>query len=60
MEKRRAERHKKRLPIKFGKENADNIGFIEDISATGLRIKTNHVFSPGTILKLVIEETDNS
>lgn len=58
MEKRRAERHKKRLSIKFGPDHPDNIGFMEDISATGLRIKSNHVYKPGTVLKLELEDHD--
>ncbi len=58
MEKRRAGRHKKRLNIKFGVQHPDLIGFLVDISATGLRIKTNHVFRPGTKLKMTIKDKD--
>ncbi len=54
MEKRRASRYKKRISIKFGAQTPNLLGFIEDISFSGLRIKTNHVFKPGTVLKLEI------
>jgi len=58
MEKRRALRYKKRLTVNFGIDSPDKIGFVEDISSTGVRIKTNHVFKPGTILKLSIEDNN--
>jgi hypothetical protein len=58
MEKRRARRHKKRLMIKFGIQDTNNLGFVEDISLSGVRVKTNTVFRPSTKLKLEIS-TDN-
>jgi hypothetical protein len=38
---------------------AVNIGFTGDISLTGVFIKTNTMFAPGSILKLEIELPDS-
>lgn len=57
MEKRRAKRVKKRLNVKFGINEADKVGFLEDISITGIKIKTNNIFRPGT--KLIVQIIDN-
>jgi len=60
MEKRRGKRYKKRFTIKFGIQDTKAVGFVEDISSTGLRIKTATVFKPGLTLKMEIfnESTD--
>jgi Tfp pilus assembly protein PilZ len=34
--------------VKFGKTTPDHIGFTGDISPTGIFIKSNYVFQPGT------------
>jgi len=55
MEKRNKTRVVKRLFIHFGPEHPVNIGFTGDISSTGLFIKTNTIFPPGSVLKIEIE-----
>ncbi|MFC1854919.1 PilZ domain-containing protein [Thermodesulfobacteriota bacterium] len=59
MEKRRGTRHKKRLMIRFGQTETKNLGFIEDISATGIRVKTKTVFKPSTKLQVEISLEDS-
>ena len=55
MEKRNKDRISRRLFVRFGPEQAINIGFSGDLSITGIFIKTNTMFAPGSILKLEIE-----
>jgi hypothetical protein len=56
MGNRRAIRHKKRLKVMFGAEEANKFGFLEDISKTGLRLNSRSVYEPGTMLKLDIHD----
>ena len=59
MEKRSKDRIGKRLMVKFGAEKPDRLGFTEDISPTGLFIKTSVVFQPGTHLRIELTLPDN-
>jgi Tfp pilus assembly protein PilZ len=59
VEKRARNRIAKRLFIRFGPEQAVNIGFTGDISLTGIFIKTNTMFAPGSILKMEVELPDS-
>src|ERR1039457_5632 len=52
-EKRTINRFRKRLTIKFGIDGAHRVAFTEDISRTGICIKSAFVFNPGS--KLVME-----
>jgi len=56
MEKRRGKRYKRRMKIRFGLDEAKQLGFVEDISTTGLRIKTGTVYKPGLSIKMQIED----
>jgi len=57
--KRDIVRHKKRLTVRFGIEEANRVAFTEDVSLTGMFIKTPNVCTPNT--KIIIEfEIDNS
>ena len=60
MEKRSKNRIGKRLIVKFGTEKPDRLGFTEDISPTGLFIKTSIVSPPGTHLRVELTLSDNS
>lgn len=51
-DKRRIRRRRKRLSLKFGVESASRVGFTDDISATGLFIKSAIVQNPRTVLKI--------
>ena len=55
MEKRTRNRIARRLFVRFGPEHVISIGFTGDISVTGIFIKTNTIFAPGSILKMEIE-----
>jgi len=56
--KREIERHKQRLTVRFGMEDTNRVAFTEDISLTGMFIKTPNVCSPNS--KIMIEfEVDN-
>jgi hypothetical protein len=55
VEKRARNRIARRLFVRFGQEQVINIGFTGDISLTGIFIKTNTIFAPGSILKMEIE-----
>lgn len=59
MEKRAKNRIARRLFIRFGPDNALNIGFTGDISLTGIFIKTNTIFPPGSVLKMEVELPDS-
>jgi Tfp pilus assembly protein PilZ len=50
MEKRTTNRLNKRLMVRFGRTKPDSLGITSDISDTGVFIKSNTVFSPGTDL----------
>jgi len=58
MEKRKRKRFPKRLFVRFGKEKPDHIGFTQDISATGIFIKSNFSFPPPTKLKVELTLPD--
>jgi len=60
MEKRSKNRIGKRLIVKFGTEKPDRLGFTEDVSPTGLFIKTNIVSPPGTQLRIELTLPNNS
>jgi uncharacterized protein (TIGR02266 family) len=59
MEKRSKNRIGKRLIVKFGTEKPDRLGFTEDVSPTGLFIKTSAVSQPGTLLRVELTLPDN-
>jgi hypothetical protein len=50
--RRTPERHKKRLSIRFGIEEASRVAFTEDISINGMFIKSCNVCPPNTRLRV--------
>ena len=54
-EKREIKRHKKRLTIRFGIEDANRPAFTEDISNTGMFIKTPNICPPNTKIRVEFE-----
>ena len=52
IDKRKLRRHRKRLQIKFGVDEASRFGFTEDISETGIFIKSAIVQNPNSVLKI--------
>jgi len=59
MDKRGKDRVVKRLFVRFGIEKPDKVGFTEDISSSGLFLKTSTVLEPGTPLRIEIELSDH-
>ena len=60
IDKRDITRHKKRIQLRFGLEEAKTIGFTEDISTTGIFIKSPMVMNPGKILFVEFKLADDS
>lgn len=52
MDKRKCKRINKRLVASFGTEELKHTGITNDISQTGLFIKTTKSYQPGSILKI--------
>lgn len=59
-DKRDIKRHKKRLSIRFGIEDASRVAFTEDISTTGMFIKTPNIVPPNTKIKIEFTVADNT
>jgi hypothetical protein len=53
-DKRRARRYQKRLKLRFGADNPIRFGFTEELSATGLFIKTSFIMKSGSIINIEI------
>lgn len=59
-DKRDIKRLKKRLSIRFGIDSAVRVAFTEDISSTGMFIKTPNIVPPNTKIKIEFEVADNT
>ncbi len=55
MEKRESERPLKRLMVRYGNDSKNYLAFTKEISRTGLRLRSNRVFKPGSHLRIEIE-----
>lgn len=53
--RRKAKRYRLRVFVKYGSRDLDHRGFTTDISTSGIAIKTNQVYPPGTELLLGLE-----
>jgi len=58
-EKRDIKRHKKRITVRFGIDDASRVAFTEDISLTGMFIKTPNIVPPNTKIRIVLELSNN-
>lgn len=58
-EKRDIKRHKKRITVRFGIDEASRVAFTEDISLTGMFIKTPNIVPPNTKIRIVMELTNS-
>jgi hypothetical protein len=60
-DKRDIRRVRKRLSVRFGTEDAaGRVAFSEDISRTGMFIKTANIYPPNTRIKLDLDLSGNS
>ena len=57
--KRDIERFKRRLTVRFGIEEANKLAFTEDISLTGMFIRTPNVCAPNTKIRIEFELANN-
>ena len=55
VENRVQNRARKRVMVRYGVGHPEKTGFTKNISPTGVYIKTNAVFAPGTMLQMEIE-----
>lgn len=59
VDKRKDSRHRKRLTLKFGIEDTSKFGFTEDISDTGIFIRSTSPLPPNSILTVEIKTLKN-
>lgn len=52
-------RYKKRLTVRFGIGEANRVAFTEDVSVTGMFIKTPNICTPNTKIRIEFELADN-
>jgi Tfp pilus assembly protein PilZ len=60
VDKRSEGRAKKRVMVKYGIEKTDRTAFTKNISETGLCLKTNHVFKPGSTVQIELHMPDRT
>lgn len=58
-DKRDIVRHKKRLTVRFGIDETNRVAFTEDVSMTGMFIKTPNICPPNTRIKIEFEVAHN-
>ncbi len=54
-DKRIIKRLKRRLALRFGTDEPSRLAFTEDISASGIFIKTTNICRPGSLIRVAIE-----
>ena len=59
-DKRDIKRLKKRLTMRFGTDEAARVAFSEDISRTGMFIKTANIYPPNTRITIDLDISDAS
>ena len=60
MEKRDEGRALKRVMVRYGVDKADRTGFTKNLSETGVHIKTNNVFKPGSTIQVELSFPDRT
>jgi Tfp pilus assembly protein PilZ len=58
-EKRKEERYKRRLQLRFSTENGSTIGFTDDISSEGIFVRSASVQPVGTAIRIELTTQDN-
>jgi len=56
-EKRDLKRHRKRISIRFGIDEPNRVAFTEDISSSGMFIKTPNIVPPNSKIRIMFELT---
>lgn len=60
IDKREDSRHRRRFQLRYGLEKPDKLGFTEDISETGIFIRSPQVLQPGKILHVELKLSDGT
>lgn len=58
MGKRKMPRYRKRLPVRFGEDKPERLGYTEDLAEAGLFIRAAMVPAPGTLLSIELTAPD--
>jgi hypothetical protein len=59
-DKRYAQRFLKRLKLRFGIEKPSWVAFSDEVSLTGMSIRTKHVLQPGSIVVIELYTPENT
>ena len=59
VDRRKAPRKIKRLPIRYSDGQKEHSGMSSDFSSSGLFIRTRNALSPGTYIKMALEVKEN-
>ena len=59
-DKRRAQRFRKRLKLRFGIEHPSRLAFTDEVSLTGMSIRTPHVLPPGSMIVIELHLPDDT
>jgi len=59
-EKKHLKRYIKSLRVRYGLEKPEKLAFTEDISMTGLSIRTHEVVKPGSVIATEVYLTDDT
>jgi hypothetical protein len=59
-EKRQATRQHRRLKLRYGSDSLLKLAFTEDVSATGMFIKTSTVMKPGSLITIELYAIDGT
>ena len=59
-ERRRLDRQRRRVPVRYGLERPQYLGYTTDRGAKGLFLQGNQLFPPGTVLQLEVTDQQGS
>lgn len=54
-DKRHVKRHKKRVMVRYGLEKIERGAYTQNLNETGMHLRTNQVYKPGTTIQLSIQ-----
>ena len=54
-ERRRIDRNRRRVSVRYGDEKARFLGYTQEIGEKGLFLQGNHLYPPGTELRMDLE-----
>jgi Tfp pilus assembly protein PilZ len=54
-ERRKRDRKRQRIPVRYGPESGLHLGFTTDFGGAGLFLQGNILYPPGTVLQLTLD-----